>query len=105
MMAFALEEMQRATGASRALWRLMDEGRVYEHVRPGTRPVDPLPSQATQIVRESPQLLVVRERSEIAAVPGLAISRGLVEAHGGHLRYRPPHDGRPHAFVVELPAV
>jgi two-component system sensor histidine kinase KdpD len=35
---------------------------------------------------------------------GLAISRGLVEAHGGTLHYRPPADGKPHAFVVELPA-
>jgi signal transduction histidine kinase len=35
---------------------------------------------------------------------GLAIARGLVEAHGGTLDYRPSRAGRPHAFVVELPA-
>jgi signal transduction histidine kinase len=35
---------------------------------------------------------------------GLAIARGLVEAHGGTLEYRPSRDGRPHEFVVELPA-
>jgi signal transduction histidine kinase len=37
--------------------------------------------------------------------PGLlAIARGLVEAHGGTLEYRPSRDGRPHEFVVDLPA-
>jgi signal transduction histidine kinase len=35
---------------------------------------------------------------------GLAIARSLVEAHGGTLTYRPSREGRPHAFVVELPA-
>jgi signal transduction histidine kinase len=54
-----------------------------------------------------PQLFVPFARWSRSEESGLgpAISRGLVEAHGGHLRYRPPHDGRPHAFVVELPAV
>jgi signal transduction histidine kinase len=35
---------------------------------------------------------------------GLAIARGLVEAHGGTLEYRSSRDGRPHEFVVDLPA-
>jgi signal transduction histidine kinase len=34
---------------------------------------------------------------------GLAIAQGIVRAHGGHLIYRPPSAGRPHAFVVTLP--
>ena len=34
---------------------------------------------------------------------GLAIARKIVEAHGGTLTYRPPSNGTPHAFVVELP--
>jgi signal transduction histidine kinase len=35
---------------------------------------------------------------------GLAIARALIEAHGGTLSYRPSANGRPHAFVVSLPA-
>jgi signal transduction histidine kinase len=35
---------------------------------------------------------------------GLAIARGIVEAHGGSLEYRPADNGSSHAFVVTLPA-
>jgi signal transduction histidine kinase len=34
---------------------------------------------------------------------GLAVARGLADAHGGSLTYRPPRDGEPHAFVLWLP--
>jgi signal transduction histidine kinase len=86
MIAFALEEMQRATGASRALWRLMDEGRVYEFVRPGATAVDPLPSRATQVVRASRQPLVVHSRAEIEDDPGMLdyFDRNGIEALIGY---------------------
>jgi hypothetical protein len=64
----------------------MDEGRVYQHVRPGVAPVDPLPSYASQVVRESRQLLVVRSRSAIEDVPGLVdyFDRNGIEALIGY---------------------
>jgi signal transduction histidine kinase len=34
---------------------------------------------------------------------GLAIARGIIEAHGGSLEYRQAENGTPHAFVVALP--
>jgi signal transduction histidine kinase len=35
---------------------------------------------------------------------GLAISRAIVDAHGGSLEYREAGRGESHQFVVELPA-
>ena len=35
---------------------------------------------------------------------GLAIARGIIEAHGGSLEYRQAENGTPHAFVTTLPA-
>ena len=34
---------------------------------------------------------------------GLAIARGIIQAHGGSLEYRQAENGTPHAFVVALP--
>jgi signal transduction histidine kinase len=71
MIGFALEEMQRATNSARALWRFIDEELFFEHLREGATPVDPLPSYATQVVRQSQRPVVIRNRDEIADDPGM----------------------------------